>query len=68
MHEHCKGCLTYGEKYDKCEGSIASLFNLKGKCPCSNCLVKMMCRKSCNDYNRFENIYLEKLKKENSNA
>jgi hypothetical protein len=56
MHEHCKSCLTYNEYSDKCGILIASELNLKGDCPCTNCLIKVMCNKGCDDYNNFKEI------------
>ena len=53
MDEHCKSCLTYNEVTDKCGILLASEINSKGKCPCSHCLVKVMCNKGCSDYNNF---------------
>jgi len=53
MNEHCKSCLTYNENQDRCGILIASELNSKGNCPCSDCLVKVMCNKGCSDYNKF---------------
>ena len=50
---YCKGCTTHEKKDDSCGGSIASKVNLKGDCPCTNCLVKPTCRHGCNDYTKF---------------
>ena len=50
MSDHCKGCKTYNEHTNKC---VAFFPNLKGECPCSNCLVKMICNYGCNNYNEY---------------
>ena len=48
----CNGCYTYGIENEECEDSY-----LKDgvPCPCSLCLIKMMCVKECKilgDYDR----------------
>lgn len=53
--EHCKGCLSYkidvdGEEYHCHE----SQYNDVGQCPCSKCIVKMMCDVPCSDHFDFK--------------
>jgi len=56
MHEHCKGCLSYNKDTNKCGGITDSSSNLKGDCPCTNCLIKTMCTEGCDAYD-MRNIY-----------
>ncbi len=44
-NEYCKGCVG-------CYG----IYNRDGYCPCGSCLIKMICRKECNDYCHFSDI------------
>lgn len=47
----CDGCLTYVP--DKGSSCKFSGYNYDGKCPCTNCIIKMMCGEPCNDYANF---------------
>ena len=56
MSHYCKGCvlikLSEGcelQKYNLGETNGAS-GNEIGKCPCTECLVKSMCKDGCNEY------------------
>jgi len=42
--EHCEGC------YGKCSIPYA---NKNGKCPCSNCIIKVMCDITCDIWLRW---------------
>ena len=49
--ENCEGCLTV-----QCNHSIYSGYKTKGgivECPCSICLIKMVCRMECDPYIEF---------------
>jgi len=54
MNKHCKGCPTYlskiGEKSLEC---LLSFFSENAECPCTSCLVKPVCTKSCDDLEYF---------------
>jgi len=63
--EHCKGCVSYLiAEYINSISTSASRFricgyaknNKDGKCPCSACVVKVMCVDPCDDYNSFGNM------------
>ena len=58
MRNHCEGCYSYeeGDEIINCE--IAPSNNIS-KCPCSRCLIKVMCKVGCDD---FENYYDKFLK------
>ncbi len=46
---NCKGCGLYGVCY--------AIHNIKinsKECPCSICLIKMMCRQRCNEFINFK--------------
>ena len=48
---NCGGCLTV-----QCNHSIYSGYKTKGgivECPCSICLIKMVCRMECDPYIEF---------------
>lgn len=53
-YKYCKGCLTNNAK-DKHGFSLcpAGRFNYKGKCPCTECVVKVMCGHPCEDFHKF---------------
>jgi len=55
---HCKGCTTY--KKEGTEDVDFSLIycadrsiNIDGDCPCTRCVVKVMCLDPCDDYNDY---------------
>ncbi len=45
--EDCKGCLN---SYHK---GGCRWFNLKLSCPCSTCLIKMMCDIPCDTFDKY---------------
>ena len=50
--DFCEGCKTLKIKCSCTPGDI--LFrNADGECPCTHCIVKMVCKVTCNDYKRF---------------
>ena len=54
----CKGCYLY-EKYGPC--TYYTVIVNEGKpneaiCPCSTCLVKMICDRTCLPLSKFRNI------------
>jgi len=54
VNEYCEGCLTsyfvVGNDAHLCGNSA---YNKNGECPCSRCIVKMMCEELCYDYSKF---------------
>ncbi len=44
-NEHCSGCVSNSCGSDQ--------YNDKGQCPCTKCVVKMMCKKACYDFLLF---------------
>jgi hypothetical protein len=61
MPNYCKGCYTY-HYYDNntlfSNGCIHSQYN-EGLCPCTDCVVKMMCNSPCEKYVRYNLILKE---------
>jgi hypothetical protein len=44
----CEGCLIYENSYKKsCSFAYVKYNKDVLVCPCSTCLIKMMCRRSC---------------------
>ena len=52
-HDECKGCIMYDERdYLLTPGQIRCQFIrsfVVHSCPCKNCIVKVMCTKSCEE-------------------
>jgi hypothetical protein len=46
----CYGCYTLGNHHEGIFPCPNMLFNLSGKCPCTNCLVKVMCNEECDNW------------------
>ncbi len=44
----CRGCTTLN--MDRSNICSLSRFNKKGECPCSECLIKVICSKGCPKY------------------
>ena len=53
--EECKGCLGLGHK-GSCLNVVESRITETNRCPCMNCIVKMICRTQCNDFKVFLGI------------
>jgi len=55
-HKECEGCL------DREECALEPYFidhhDNKIECPCSTCLIKGICIKACDEFNKFYTIYL----------
>jgi hypothetical protein len=53
MNNNCEGCFTYhGDEYTV--GDCTHIcYNDDGKCPCTRCVVKPMCKDACVDYDNF---------------
>lgn len=57
--EGCEGCNAY---YDCIIHRLSHLLSID--CPCKTCLIKCMCSEQCNDFNIFEDHYIDILEKE----
>lgn len=63
MPEYCKGCITYivnnRDALTNNDDPIICSYtnhNKDGKCPCSSCIIKMMCEITCDEYEDFVDI------------
>lgn len=52
----CEGCYSYSmnQHYDNDVCSFEQ-FNENGECPCTECLIKMMCSNGCEEYLGWSN-------------
>ncbi len=50
--KHCKGCYAY-TRTERSPCSISG-YNKKGECPCTTCIIKVMCNKTCDDFFWFQ--------------
>lgn len=48
--EDCKGCYTYTYAHITCPSGLR---DRSDKCPCRICLIKVVCSKSCEEYEAF---------------
>ena len=46
--DHCKGCTVYHNT-----GCSYGNYNKGATCPCTKCIVKKMCRVSCDAYDEW---------------
>jgi len=53
LHENCNGCIIYEFVESKNLRCGLSVKNFNGECPCSECVVKMMCSEECVDFKWF---------------
>ncbi len=52
---NCEGCLTYSTSdAEHCKDD-----NSNGECPCTACVIKVMCNDSCKTFNDFRDKALE---------
>ena len=59
LMENCKGCAA------KCDMNLRAANNEENQiCPCTNCLVKMICEDSCEKYYIFHNQIYKWLKEQ----
>ncbi len=54
LEDGCRGCNLYGV----CYAAYTLNIDLE-KCPCSTCLVKMMCKQRCNEFMEFRQLDFE---------
>lgn len=70
MTIYCEGCRSYAG-IDSMYCSYMK-FNQNSKCPCTLCIVKMVCLKACQDWKQFKkrSYELDKIshKKDTANA
>ena len=57
--EHCKGCPS--NTYYKDGSCKFNAYNDCGQCPCSVCIVKVMCQDVCDDFNKFRIGIIEEI-------
>ena len=58
MNKNCGGCPGYEDEKNK-ERNISpqcSYFNVNASCPCSNCIIKMICNDDCESFRIRWNI------------
>jgi len=46
---NCEGCIDYDTE-EELYALPCKYSNKKGKCPCTLCIVKPMCKEYCDDY------------------
>lgn len=57
MSDECKGCIAY--YYNKQQKKYICFNGLKpnqtetDSCPCSNCLIKVVCEIECEDFKKY---------------
>ncbi len=60
MNESCKGCATYKYGAVDYEGGEKTChyhgYNDKGQCPCTECIVKVMCNVNCHAFAKFTDL------------
>lgn len=54
LSKYCKGCITNNQFSH--EGPYCGImrFNYNGQCPCSVCVIKVMCEVPCEDFESFK--------------
>jgi len=61
---NCRGCATYEDVRQGVDRSLIycsyRIVNKDGRCPCTKCVVKVMCETACVVYNK----YVKKLRSE----
>jgi hypothetical protein len=65
MSDYCEGCLTYN--YEDGSGSFGcthDVYNVRGQCPCTGCIVKVMCTLACVEFDDFRDKNLADLERE----
>jgi hypothetical protein len=57
MSEYCKGCLVKCTYYSNYRAGIKPRKTIKKimECPCTTCLVKVVCKTGCEEYTTFSN-------------
>ena len=50
-NDECKGCRSFDVNNYECAQAAN---RLEGKCPCSLCVIKMVCIDACEAYQKFD--------------
>ena len=53
MNNHCEGCITLKDPYGKGISCYWYSYNKDGSCPCTNCLIKMICDLFCDNFGKW---------------
>lgn len=54
QYENCRGCPAEG-------GCVIQISEMEKECPCSQCLVRPMCKYDCNNLKELERIAFNSL-------
>jgi hypothetical protein len=51
-HKYCNGCysILFSDIFNEC---TFHPYNDNGNCPCTKCIIKMMCDDPCDDFSSF---------------
>ena len=49
MTDHCKGCFSDTQNF-----CSYSEYNTYSECPCSKCVIKVMCNRPCDKFKGFQ--------------
>lgn len=62
MNNECQGCKSFlNEGNDHyCDAEVTNTVG-QYKCPCINCIVKMVCENTCKDFKRYANMYIKEV-------
>ena len=52
----CKGCYVYDEELKWCSMDLIPYISKTQKCPCLKCLIKMMCKSECEEYQIYSGL------------
>lgn len=54
MTDYCEGCYTrcVSIKYGNIDCTNVQL-NMNGECPCSQCIIKIMCNQACAEFTYY---------------
>jgi len=62
-NKYCKGCYTLSYVYlygPKLECTYVR-YNKDGQCPCTKCIVKMICQQGCPEYDTYKRRFNSRL-------
>lgn len=62
MTSECKGCIVYSEKDNRCGIEIIPHISETEQCPCINCIVKIMCKGTCQDFKIYSGLSMIRAK------
>ncbi len=49
MNKHCFGCRAYYTESEEIQCAF-KFSNIDGSCPCTNCIVKVICNQICDPF------------------